>query len=614
MKYRKVIVVGFDGLEPAIVEPLLQAGAVPHLAAVMRQGSFARVRTTTPAQTPVAWSTFATGLNPGGHAIFDFIGRNPQTYAPLVSLNSFERKNAFLPPKAVNLRRGTPFWEVLAKADVPSVVLRCPCTFPPGGVKGRMLAGVGVPDLRGGFGTSTFFTQSRSIQARESERVVNFNGTDGRLTASILGPRNLKDGLDLSSEISVVPDRASGLVRILSHGTPRELTVRQGEWSGWLKLKFKAGLLQSVHGMVRFYLAGLDPAVEIYASPVNFDPSAPAFPVSSPWDYAAELESRLGTFYTTGMVEDHAGLSNGRIDEAAYLRQCEEVMTEREKMLSFELNRFEEGFLFCLFDTPDRLQHMFWRFREPTHPANRDARDLGFRNVIEDHYQACDRIVGRLSEAVDDRTLLIILSDHGMNSFQRGLHLNTWLLQNGFLSLKKGVKPGDVAEGFEGVDWTQTSAYALGLGGIFLNLKGREGQGIIPGDETGKLKEQIASMLTRVVDDERGCCPVRSVNDRDQIYSGPFVNQAPDLMVNFAPGYRVSWETPLGGVPAGLFSDNVKKWGGDHVIDPCLTPGVLFMNRALGSEKPHLVDLAPTILDAFGVQKTVEMEGESLLT
>ncbi len=614
MKHRKVIVIGFDGLEPTIVERLLAAKALPHLAGVIRQGGYARVRTTTPAQTPVAWSTFATGVNPGGHGIFDFIGRNPDTYSPLVSLNSFERKNAFLPPRAVNCRQGTPVWEILTKAGIPSVVLRCPCTFPPEDIKGRMLAGVGVPDLRGGFGTATLFTQAQNVNVGESERVATFAGGTGKLSASILGPRSPKGGSDLSTEFSVVPDRATRQVRILSSGTPRELAVREGEWSDWLKLKFKAGLLQSVHGMVRFFLATLDPEVQLYASPVNFDPAAPMFPVSSPWEYAAELETRVGTFYTTGMVEDHTGLSNGRIDEATYLRQCDEVMAERERMLRYELDRLDEGFLFCLFDTPDRLQHMLWRFREPDHPANQNDYNSGFRSAIEDHYQACDRVVGRLVDSVDDRTLLIVLSDHGMNSFQRGLHLNTWLLENGFLVLCPGVQAGDISEGFQGVDWSRTKAYALGLGGIFLNLKGREAHGIVDRDEGGTVKSQIASLLTKVVDPDRAVVPVRSVDDSAKIYSGPHALKAPDLVVNFARGYRVSWETPLGGVPAGLFADNVKKWGGDHVIDPCLVPGVLMMNRGLKHDQPHLVDLAPTILEALGAEKGPEMEGGSLLS
>ena len=130
-RIRKVVVIGLDGLEPSIAEPMMARGELPALASLRERGGFARVRTTCPAQTPVAWSSFSTGTNPGGHGIYDFIRRDPKTYFPDFSLNRFEQKNAFLPPKAVNLRRGTPFWQVLSEAGISSVVLRCPCTFPP---------------------------------------------------------------------------------------------------------------------------------------------------------------------------------------------------------------------------------------------------------------------------------------------------------------------------------------------------------------------------------------------------------------------------------------------------------------------------------------------------
>ena len=146
---------------PRIVSRLLEAGQLPNLARLKEQGGFTRVATTRPAQTPVAWSTFATGTNPGGHGIFDFLRRNPKNYLPELALNRYEQKNAFLPPKAVNLRRGTPVWELLAAAGKSSTVLRCPCTYPPDRVRGQMLSGMGVPDLRGGLGTSTFYTIER---------------------------------------------------------------------------------------------------------------------------------------------------------------------------------------------------------------------------------------------------------------------------------------------------------------------------------------------------------------------------------------------------------------------------------------------------------------------
>jgi predicted AlkP superfamily phosphohydrolase/phosphomutase len=293
------------------------------------------------------------------------------------------------------------------------------------------------------------------------------------------------------------------------------------------------------------------------------------------------------------------------------------VLQERQKMMRYELERFDQGFFFCLFDTPDRIQHMFWRFRENDHPSNRHHGDLDsdLARVIEDNYRACDAIVGEALQYADDQTLFIALSDHGNNSFQRGLHLNTWLHDNGFLALQKGIRPGEEAgDFFHNVDWERTRAYALGLGGIYLNLQGREASGVVGKDEAEVVKADIARRLAGLIDPEQGKLAVRSVLPREQVYAGPYVSDAPDLLVNFSEGYRVSWGTPLGGTPAGLFEDNIKKWAGDHMIDPCLAPGVLFLNRPFRGDSASLLDLAPTILSALGVPPGPAMEGRSLFT
>jgi predicted AlkP superfamily phosphohydrolase/phosphomutase len=611
---RKVVVIGLDGLEPRLVESLLAAGELPNLAKLRGQGGFSRVATTYPAQTPVAWSTFATGTNPGGHGIFDFIRRDPGTYLPDFSLNRYEQKNAFLPPRAVNLRRGTAVWDLLSAAGVPSIILRAPCTFPPDNIRGRMLAGLGVPDLRGGLGTSTFYTSEPGVRPQESENVVHVAAdARGAIATRLIGPRNPKTRGDLELDLRIQLEPAARKVSVLSEGQPRTLEVREGSWSEWLKVKFKAGLFQSVSGMVRFHLVRMEPALELYASPVNFDPDQPLFPIGSPAEYPRELAAKIGTFYTTGMVEDHGGLNNGRFAEEAYLDQCDGVLRERERMVHHELDRFQEGLFFCLFDTPDRIQHMFWRFREPEHPANRGDGRPELRHVIDDHYRACDAIVGRVLERADDETLVIVLSDHGFNSFQRGLHVNTWLFENGFLALGQGLRPGEEAgDLLHGVDWARTRAYALGLGSVYLNLAGREAKGVVEPSEAPAVASAIAAGLSGLADPERGQVAVRSVTTREQMYAGPFARESPDLVVNFAPGYRVSWSTALGGVPVGLFEDNVKKWGGDHIIDPSLVPGVLFMNQPFSGEGARLLDLAPTILAALGVPKGPAMEGASL--
>jgi predicted AlkP superfamily phosphohydrolase/phosphomutase len=295
-------------------------------------------------------------------------------------------------------------------------------------------------------------------------------------------------------------------------------------------------------------------------------------------------------------------------------------MRERERMMLHELERFREGFFFCLFDTPDRVQHMVWRFREADHPAlaadaefgaNGAARELA--HAVEDNYVACDAVVGKALEYAGDDTLVIVLSDHGFGSFRRGVHLNSWLHANGYLALRPGAEPGaDAGEFFHDVDWENTRAYALGLGSVYLNVKDREAAGTVAAADGHALADEIAERLAGLVDPATGDVAVRGAAVGHRVYSGEFAGQGPDLVVRFASGYRVSWATALGGVPAGIVEDNVKRWSGDHIIDPALVRGVLFANRALRGDA-SLLDLAPTILAALGAPKGEAMEGTSLL-
>ncbi len=625
---KRVIVIGLDGMEPSIVEPMLAAGELPRLAELGRQGGMSRIATTCPAQTPVAWSSFATGVNPGGHGIFDFVRRNPDTYGLDLAFHRYEQKNPFVPPKVVNLRGGKAIWEVLSAAGLPSTILRFPCTYPPDSIRGRMLSGMGVPDVRGSLGTPSFFTSDAGAAAGRSESLVALQPRGGSTYAGHLpGPLNPKTRSPERLPITLEVDWASRRLLLGCGGRPPALEIRQGCWSDWLKVKFKLGMLQSVRGMVRFHLVRLEPAVELYASPVNFDPHAPPFAISTPADYAGRLADSVGTFYTTGMVEDHAGLENGRIDEAAFLDQCDGVWRERERMMLHELDRFDEGLFYCLYDTPDRVGHMFWRFREPDHPANRDrARPAGYERAIEQQYRVADEAVGKAMRYADEETLLVVLSDHGCGSFRRGVNLNTWLHRKGLLVLRDGARPGETLSKTSGetssktsgetlsqVDWGRSRAYALGLSGIYLNLEGREAGGIVPPAEAPRLRQSIAKELGGLADPPLGTLAVRGAMPRQRVYRGPRTDEAPDVLVNYARGYRTSWGSALGGVGEQLFEDNRRCWAGDHMIDPQLTPGVLLMNRSYRTDAPRLVDMAPTILDALGVPGGAAMEGESLL-
>ena len=634
---KKAIVIGLDGLEPAIVDDMLARGELPNLARIRESGSYSRLKTTYPAQTPVAWSSFATGTNPGGHGIFDFISRDPATYLPDAALSRFERPKSILAaPQVVNQRKGVPLWQPLSQAGVTSVVLRCPCTFPPDELNGRMLAGVGVPDLRGSQNKGTFYTQDRNVQARESEQVVILDsGSD--LKTHVIGPRNTRQSpaSDTACEIRVQLKKESRSLVIETGGTPARIEVAEKSWSEWVRFKFNFSMLQSVTGIARFYVRQLgvgqtEPQVEFYVSAVNFDPAAPFFPVSSPANYAKDLAGQIGLFSTLGMAEDHNGLNNGRLDEAAYLAQCELVLEERERLMRFELDRFTEGFFFLLYDTPDRVQHMLWRFRDPEHPGYEPDLARDFSTLIEQHYARCDRLLAPIFDKVDENTLFIVLSDHGFNTFRRAFDTNSWLWQNGLLALKDGRKPGeDLGEGFAEVDWSRTYAYAVGLGGVYLNFKGREREGILEeGTEAERVRQVIQSGMAGIPDAATQRTAVRSVSRREELYSGPYASNAPDLLVNFQPGFRVSWESAVGGFANSLIADNTRRWSGDHIIDPDAVPGILFVNRKLSSGAaragtpvspnldhftPNIIDLAPTILNHLGVPVPQSMEGTSLI-
>jgi predicted AlkP superfamily phosphohydrolase/phosphomutase len=613
---KKVIVIGLDGLEPSIVESMLGRGELPNLAKIRQVGSYARLKTTYPAQTPVAWSSFVTGTNPGGHGIFDFISRDPQTYQPDIALSHFAPpKNILSQPRVVNRRKGIPLWEPLTKAGVPSTVLRCPCTFPPETLHGKMLAGVGVPDLRGSQSKGTFYTQDRTANAQENEQLIYLDSSMD-LTTRVLGPRNTRQSppTDTYSEVRLRIDKSARKLVVQTGGDPNTIDVTEKDWSEWVRFKFKFSMLQSATGIARFYVRQLEP-LEFYVSAVNFDPAAPLFPVSSPANYAQELSEKIGLFSTLGLAEEHNGLNNGRLDESAYLQQCSLVLRERQRMMQFELDRFTEGFFFMLFDTPDRVQHMLWRFRDPAHPCFDSDLAPSFATRIEEHYAQCDALLSSVLDQVDEHTLLMVLSDHGFGTFRRAFHTNTWLWQNGLLALKDNRRPDeDLGQGSTAIDWSRTYAYAVGLGGIYLNFKGRERAGILEeGSEAERVRRAIQTGLADWPDAVTQRAAIRSVSRREEIYSGAFVENSPDLLVNFHPGFRVSWQTALGGFSHELIDDNTRRWSGDHIVDPEAVPGILFMNQAVRRNHAQIIDLAPTILNYLGVSVPQSMEGNSLL-
>jgi predicted AlkP superfamily phosphohydrolase/phosphomutase len=252
---------------------------------------------------------------------------------------------------------------------------------------------------------------------------------------------------------------------------------------------------------------------------------------------------------------------------------------------------------------------MFWRYLDEDHPAAREVPKDRRPKVIEQLYSRMDALIGRVMEQIGQDTLLLVVSDHGFKSFARCVNLNAWLHQNGYLALKDNK--AESGDWFEDVDWSRTRAYTMGLNGLYLNLKGREREGIVAeGAEAEALKEELRSKLNGLADPASGHIGITGVFDCDAVYAGPYVDNAPDLIVGYGDGYRASWDSVMGKVTGQIFEDNLKAWSGDHCIDPRLVPGVLFSNRKIAEEKPAIVDVAPTMLKLFGLAIPGHIDGK----
>jgi predicted AlkP superfamily phosphohydrolase/phosphomutase len=353
----------------------------------------------------------------------------------------------------------------------------------------------------------------------------------------------------------------------------------------------------------------------LYLTPLNIDPENPAMPISHPSYYATYLAKRIGPYCTLGLAEDTWALNEGVIDDETFLKQAHDIDDERQKMFFAALDRLRRGTLTCVFDATDRIQHMFWRYVEPGHPAARGRQADAERHAgaIEAIYRKNDDLVGKVVARLGKDDLLLVVSDHGFASFRRGVNLNAWLRDQGWLVLKEG---GDGSvEWLRDVDWARTRAYAIGLTGIFLNLRGREAQGsVAAGEEAARVKAEIAGALAGLRDEAAGQVAVNEAFDTAKLWSGPYLQNAPDLIVGFTDGYRTSWDGATGVVSGAVFEDNVKAWSGDHCVDPRLVPGIFFCSHAIDKANPSLLDVAPTALRVFGIEPPAHMEGKPLFT
>jgi predicted AlkP superfamily phosphohydrolase/phosphomutase len=686
----KVIVVGFDGVDAKFTERWMNEGKLPNLAKLRANGTFRPLMPTTPAQTPVSWSTFSTGIDPGRTGIFDFLRRDPKTYLPVFAAfdettepfllgkrnpiafaavvallfaivaalllmrrrrsglvvlvlglalagGTFAAVRKYIPetrPGVINRRQGTPFWDVAAEAGKKATIVHVPVTFPAtdfghGDHQGHMLSGLGVPDVSGRVGKPFYFTSELDFKragANEfSIEVVQLEDNKGVIQTTIQGPPNKlfhdPPYISIPMTITVAEDRNSIEIEVSGKKYP----LKAGEWTGWVDFVFPFNPLIKIHGISRFHLISVQPEVKLYLSPINFDPRSlpPGFKISGPTDWAPQLAKEHGPYKTLGWQIDTWAISEGFATEQIFWDDMTWTVTQSRKIFNSLLQRDDDLVVQC-FEFPDRVGHVFWRVVDPTHPAYDAKLAAQWGDALLKSYQLMDQIVGDAMKAAESKhALLIVASDHGFASFRRHVHYNTWLVLNGYMTLKTGVQVKDrnvemlfdQGQFWENVDWSKTRAYAMGLGEVYVNLKGREAQGIVqPGAEYDALKAELQTRLVQMVDPETNQHPVRRVLTREQAYKQFDPNMIPDLFVMNNDGYRVSWQTSLGGVPKVLFEDNKAVWSGDHCsVDPEIVKGIFFTNRKLtGGRAPYIADIYPTVLGALGVKAPYALDGIEL--
>jgi len=620
----RLVVVGLDGMDPMLTEKFMSEGKLPNFSNLRKTGCYAPLETTIPSISPVAWSSFMTGCHPSKHNIFDFLSRNPKSYLPELSSARIGKPKRVLSlgkyniplskPEIKGMRKSVPFWKILGENGIFSTILRIPITFPPEKFRGHLLSGMCAPDLKGSQGTFFFYTEdSEKIKKREGGENIHITKKNNVIHTYISGPENtmLKNAEELRLPLTItIHGGENSQVQIEVSG--QKINLNPGFFSGWTKLTFRPGLGLKVRAICRFYVSQIHPHFEMYVTPLNIDPEKPALPISHPYIYSVYLAKLLGSYVTLGEANDTWALNEKVLSEEAFLELSYANHHEWEEMLFNAMDKTKKGTVISWFETTDSLQHMFYRYLDEKHPALKTDQAKMNAAVIEDLYKKMDDLIGRVLAKLDKKSCLIIMSDHGMKSFRRGININSWLYLNGYLALKEGKK--DSEEWFKDVDWSKTKAYGLGLGGIYINQKGRESQGIVsPGEETQSFKQEIIEKLSELKDDENGENTINKIFDRDELPQGPYLDNCPDFIVGYSEGYRVSWDSVTGKVNSTIIEDNTKAWSGDHCIDPRIVPGVFFSNIKITSSKPSIVDIAPTVLELFGIKPPGHMDGQSLV-
>lgn len=776
-KAQRVVVLGMDGMDAEMAGDWMDAGELPNFQRLRDGGTFAPLMPANPAQSPVSWATLNTGVNPGKHGIFDFVGiqrgnkRSPvmpnigfqePTYFTAEELGMspaggslnyaimggglilglllllgigrtskpaglviglavaggavfYGQGNASVLPETFkdyeSLNHAKTYWESLDENGIEFRGQGTIVAYPTQELKhGKVIAGLGAPDAKGGLNSSAIYTTAKERKGRRKDyaalpaavieetedfnvrvgkgagttRVFEFVNEGGALKSHLYGPANsiLKSSLTTErndlQESGSDPDRLKELVALVGDGrrsfgnrdllntsVPLSATWAKGSsvdltvagvaqsialnhWSDFYQVEFPWHPSYSTWALVRFWVEEREGELEIFASPLQIDPQhpTPGSRISWPANFAADIESRIGRFETLGWACQTHAVKDAELSDDAFLADIEFTLGWRTKLLKDAIDQGDWKVLFHFFGTPDRICHMLMRHMDPLHPqydeaeANRIVHHFGQDFALKDSglviYKEMDKIVGYvLDDVLLEEDVLMIVSDHGFDSFRRQVDLNAWLAHEGFMALANKSALGFPKTAKEMskstlkfIDWRESQAYSVAIGKIYLNMKGREAKGVVTDEEADAVLKEISDRLYAMTDPDSGEKVVKKVYLRDDLYSGPYVHRsetggegAAEITIDFYPGYRASWSVTGGGitltdgenedgdkiaVPGAFIYDNDYAWSGDHCgVDIMEVQGIFFSNRQLalpsGDTWYDATHLAPTVLDLQGV-------------
>ncbi len=626
---KKMLVLGFDGMDPGIVNRLMGQGQLPNMQRLGEKGTFTMMRSTIPPQSPVAWGSFISGADPGVFGIFDFLHRDPENYTPIFSqsetlpsrlmVNLGKYRIPLKPGKVVLNREGRAFWDYMEDRGIPATLVKLPTNYPPSASGQRTLSGMGTPDILGTYGIYSLYTSDENeSQSNLSPNNVYYAYIDENhvMEGQIEGPKNdlIKEGENVVVPFKVYVDDRHKTARIDIQG--KEILIAEKEYSDWVEIEFSLiSHLASITGMVKFYLMEMGERFRLYISPTHVSPRNPAVPISTPSGYSRELADHVGLYHTISLPADTKALSQGTFSMENYITQSLSVFGESCRLFDYELQRFsgqKEGLLFFYFSSLDQGQHMFWALNDKEHPYYHPEESRKFAYITDEMYRKFDRVLGKTLKSIDPGIPVLVMSDHGFGPFRRAVNVNTWLVKEGYLKMTTPDISEEVSI-LEYADWPASKAYALGLNGLYLNLQGREQEGSVSAGDRRRLLEKIKAGLEAIVDPKNGQKVISCAYISEDNFSKNFIGRAPDIILGFDRGYRISDESALGSLSREMVSDNMGWWSGDHCVDPRKVPATFIANFKIQSPVPDMQDVAPTILKYFGIATPAQMTGKALI-